>query len=189
MHDLKNSKGQMNVLDELYPSVKKNNDNLVKLRKASASKNGNMHDRCGCDEHDTCSSENHGESYVDVDYNYGIGEGKYKIIVRIKHNGIDYYGTGSDAWEKYMHVQRSHNLFETGKLTRPGDTNHRGGYFMSGSNDTYGDHNGALGLEVLDKNSEEQLWWAIWYFDQGWGDWGSQWLRCGHGYGFWFEDN
>ncbi|MDQ0902039.1 hypothetical protein QFZ80_005867 [Paenibacillus sp. V4I7] len=57
--------------------------------------------------------------------------------------------------------------------------------------DNPGKHTGTLGVEVLEKNTTNTIWWGLWYFNLGFKDhrdWGDQWLRCGHNYGFWLQD-
>ncbi|MED3977161.1 hypothetical protein P4639_27805 [Priestia megaterium] len=161
----------------------------VILQNSRATKNGNFRSRCGCGSIESCSSENHGKSYVNIDYNYGVGKGKYKIRVSINHYGADYYGNNHEiAWNKFINAPNAYHLFTTHKLDGPGAPG-RGGYFQSGNNDTPGRHTGALGLEVFDRNTDKTVWTALWYFKNGFGNWGDQWLRCGHDYAFWFKDN
>lgn len=148
----------------------------------------NFRARCGCDQVSDCSSESHGTAYVDVDYNYGVGRGRYDIVVRIRHYGRDMYGVGPDAWDNFVNAALANRLWKSDRLFGPGSPG-RGGYFDSGNNQTPGRHTGALGVEVFEPGTDNQIWWGIWYFEDGWGDWGDQWLRCGHTYNFWFADN
>lgn len=160
----------------------------IKLRQVLAFKS-NFRSRCGCDSIGSCNSESHGTAYADVDYNYGINNrGKYDIIVRINHYGLNYYTKDPNkAWIRFRDAPISYHLWSSSKLSGPGNPG-RGGYFQNGNNNTPGEHTGTLGVEVYEPTSNRQIWWGLWYFDDGWGDWGNQWLRCGHTYNFWFED-
>ncbi|MFC5649026.1 hypothetical protein ACFPYJ_07760 [Paenibacillus solisilvae] len=143
-----------------------------------ATKNPKFRDRCGCDDFGTCNSEWHGKSYISIAYG-----GKYDMVIHLNHYGLEYYGTESDAWEKFIHAPNTYHLWTSPK------GNGGAGFFYSGNNDTPGEHTGALGVEIFEKESDQQLWWGLWYFSEGFGnDWGQEWLRCGHDYDFWFKD-
>lgn len=155
-----------------------------------AEKNPNWRARCGCSQHGTCSTLNRGKSYAAVDYNHGVGPGKYKIKVWIKHFGKEYYGkpsTFAERWRKFKNAPASYTHFQTDILSGPNAPG-RQGYFMNDNNDTVGPQTGTLGLEVYDKNTGEHVWGSLYYFDEGFGNWGNEWLRCGHDYGFQFKD-
>jgi hypothetical protein len=158
----------------------------VKLTKALAFKK-NFRARCGCDQVGTCNSESHGTSYVDMDYNHGVGRGKHDVVCYIRHYGVDVYGTGPNMWAKFMNASKSARLFQSARLFGPGSPG-RGGYFGSGNNQTAGRHTGTLGLAVYKPGTNDLEYWACYCFTAGWGDWGDQWLRCGHTYNFWFAD-
>lgn len=155
-----------------------------------AERNPNFRKRCGCDDFGSCPSTNHGTSYAAVDYNHGVGPGKYNIKVWIKHYGKEYYGTPNtfeERWRKFQNAPRAYNHFKTEILSGPGAPG-RQGYFENGNNQTRGLRTGTLGLEVYDKTTGKSVWRSLYYFDQGFGDWGREWLRCGHDYGFQFKD-
>ncbi|EPY6430556.1 hypothetical protein [Clostridium sporogenes] len=174
-------------------SVEYRQDAPVILVNSWANKNPNFRKRCGCDDVSSCPSTNFGTSYVAVDYNHGVGPGKYKIKVWIKHYGKEYYGkpgTFEERWRKFQNAPRAYNHFSTDILPGPGAPG-RQGYFRNGNNDTPASpyrNTGTLGLEVYDKRTNKSIWRALYYFDQGFGNWGREWLRCGHDYGFQFRD-
>ncbi|WP_413324821.1 hypothetical protein ACL6ER_12510 [Bacillus inaquosorum] len=157
-------------------------DAPVHLEVVKAERSPNFRKRCGCEVIGPCSSESHGQSYANIYY-----EGsKYLYQVRINHYGIEYYGapdTFEEMWDIFNRAPLSYNLLTTPLLSGNG-----GGYFQSGNNNTPGRHTGALGLEVFDKSTRESIYKALWFFDQGWGDWGDQWLRCGQSYTFVFKE-
>lgn len=158
-----------------------------------ANKNSNFRRRCGCDAFGSCPSTNFGTSYAAVDYNFGVGPGKYKIKVWIKHYGKEYYGsrpTFEERWRLFQRAPKSYNHFSTAILPGPGAPG-RAGYFQNGNNNTPHSpyrNTGTLGLEVYDKVTNKSIWRALYYFEEGFGDWGREWLRCGHDYGFQFRD-
>lgn len=168
------------------PTRTSSNNHLVKLDQAGASKNGNWRSRCGCDRTGICTTSQHGTSYVAVDYNLGRGRGKYDIRAVINHYGRDYY----ENWEDFQFAfeNSTYGLVRTGRLYGQGSPG-REGYFSTGGNQTPGDHDGTLGVEVFDPGTNNRLYWALWDFNSGWQNWGDQWLHCGHDYGFWFSDN
>lgn len=156
-----------------------------------AEKNPNFRRRCGCDSFGSCPSTNHGTSYVAVDYNHRKGPGKYNIRVWIKHYGKEYYGrwnTFEERWRKFQNAPRSYTHFTSAILSGP-NASGRQNYFRNGHNDTPGLRTGTLGLEVYDKRTGRSVWRALYYFDSGFGSFGREWLRCGHDYGFQFEDS
>ncbi|WP_394548830.1 hypothetical protein [Priestia aryabhattai] len=162
----------------------------VILTQSWATRNANFRSRCGCDSIGSCPSTNHGQSYAAVDYNYGVGPGKYNIRVWIKHYGKENYGQGDTfekRWNSFQRAPNSYNHFTTSILSGPGAPG-RAGYFKNGNNDTPGLRTGTLGLEVYDKRTGNSVWRALYYFDGGFGNWGREWLRCGHDYGFEFKD-
>ncbi len=171
----------------IYPNVASNNF-PVKMVNGRVAKNANMRSRCGCGSVGSCSSTNHGKSYLDIDYNYGKGPGKYNILITVKRYGEEYYGTDQNAWYRFQHAPFSYTGNRTSKLGGPGAPG-RGFYFQNGNNQTPGLRTGALGVEVFDKATGNSLGWGLWYFTAGWNnEWGKEWYRCGHDYSFWFED-
>lgn len=165
-------------------------DAPVVLVNSWAEKNPNFRGRCGCNPVGTCSSLNRGTSYVAVDYNHGVGPGKYNIKVWIKHYGKEYYGrhsTHAERWRSFIRAPASYNHFQTSILTGPNSPG-RQGYMQNDNNDTPGLQTGTLGLEVYDKKTGKSVWRSLYYFDSGFGSWGREWLRCGHDYGFQFKD-
>ncbi len=150
----------------------------------------NLHRRCGCGSLGTCNSETHGTSFVSLVYNSEFTpENRYEIVVRINHYGRDYYGTGENAWGRFINAPSTYKLFISTRLFGP-NNNTGGGYFQSGNNQTPGDHFGTLGIEVFKPGTDEQVWWGLWYFHDSWpgpNNWGNQWLRCGHDYLFSFH--
>jgi len=178
------------IIPDEVSSVEYRQSAPVILVNSWANKNPNFRGRCGCDSIGTCSSLNRGQSYAAVDYNYGVGPGKYNIKVWIKHYGKDYYGkpnTFEERWRLFQHAPLSYNHFQTKIITGPGSPG-REGYFQNDNNDTPGLQTGTLGLEVYDKKTGNSVWRSLYYFDEGFGQWGKEWLRCGHDYGFEFKD-
>ncbi|WP_142312084.1 hypothetical protein [Bacillus toyonensis] len=129
---------------------------------------------------------------MDVDYNTNIGRtGNYFIQVTFKRFGLEVYGDDQDAWDRFVNAASSYGAAggSTSLLGGP-SAEGRKFNFRNGNNDTTGPRTGALGLGIFDKSNQDQLVsWAIWYFDQGWKDWGTEWYRCGQQYDFWFDDN
>ncbi|OLS35448.1 hypothetical protein [Bacillus sp. MRMR6] len=177
------------VPDEVSSEEYRQNAPVV-LINSWATKNPNFRKRCGCDDVSTCPSTNHGQSYAAVDYNYGKGPGKYNIKVWIKHYGKENYGkwpTFEERWRQFQRAPIAYNHFQTAILPGPNAPG-RQGYFRNGNNQTPGLRTGTLGLEVYDKRTGSSVWRSLYYFDQGFGSFGREWLRCGHDYGFQFED-
>nr|WP_088325874.1 hypothetical protein [Bacillus cereus] len=171
----------------IYPNVTSSNF-PIKMVNGRVEQNPNMRSRCGCDNFGPCSTYNHGQSYLAVDYNHGIGPGKYNILITVQRYGEEYYGTGQDAWYRFQHAPGTYTGNRTSKLGGPGAAG-REFYFRNGNNQTPGLRTGALGVEVFDKRTDRSLGWGLWYFTAGWSnDWGREWYRCGQDYGFWFED-
>lgn len=147
-------------------------------------------EQCGCTPGGSCSSKNRGVSFVAVDYNFGVGPGKYDIQVCINHYGKEYYGTENTfekRWYKFKHAPLAYIHFCTQKLSGPNAPG-RQGLFQNDNNETYGKQTGTLGLEVFDKRTGESVYRSLYYFETGF-PWGEEWLRCGHNYGFQFKDN
>ncbi|MED0945965.1 hypothetical protein [Bacillus mycoides] len=162
----------------------------VELVNHWVSKNRNFRGRCGCSQHGPCSSLNRGNSYVAVDYNHGVGPGKYNIQVCIKHYGKEYYGkenTFEKRWNKFKRAPSSYVHFCTNKLSGPNAPG-RQGYFQNDNNDTPGRQTGTLGLEVFDKRTGASVYRALYYFVNVFPNLGDEWLRCGHDFGFQFKD-
>ncbi|AOZ94069.1 hypothetical protein [Paenibacillus crassostreae] len=157
-------------------------------------RNANFRARCGCSPIGTCNSLNRGTSFCTVDYNAGVpAAAKYRIKVYIKHYGREYYNRGDTnfetIWRRFINAPSSYNHFTTAILDGPGSPG-RAGYFQNDNNDTPGPNTGTLGLQVFDRttNPPVTVYRALWYFDQGFANFGREWLRCGHDYAFLFRD-
>ncbi|MFK9120871.1 hypothetical protein ACJEBK_29205 [Peribacillus frigoritolerans] len=175
-----------------HPTVAPDFPGPIRLKSYSANKNKGKHRKwCFCDSFGACNSDNHGVSHVAIDYNYGIGDGRYDIVVAIKHYGFEQYGIGASAWEKFKKAPNAYGHFVSARLSGPNSAG-RQNYFQNGNNQTGKSLRGTLGVEVFEKGTSNQIWWGLWYFNYGnlgfGNSWGDQWLRCGHDYNFWFED-
>ncbi|WP_155894683.1 hypothetical protein [Bacillus sp. 37MA] len=133
------------------------------LVNAWATRNPNFRGRCGCSSIGACSDLNRGKSYAAVDYNHGVGPGKYNIKVWIKHHGKEYYGkhaTHEQRWSSFINAPRSHNLFSTSILTGPSSPG-REDYFDNDNNDTHGPIIKQAPLNQAAGILEKHLIWTI----------------------------
>ncbi|WHZ05853.1 hypothetical protein QNH48_15030 [Neobacillus sp. YX16] len=164
------------------PDVSAPGNPKIVLYGCGATKNPRCASRCGAS---YCRSIEHGESFCTTDYNADIGRrGNYDIIVYIRHGQ---FGTDSDTWRKFTNCASARKLFRTDTLTGPQSPG-RGKPFLSGNNNTSGRHTGSLAIEAFEPGTSNSVWWGIWYFNSGFGEWGDEWLRCGHDYWFLFRD-
>ena len=160
----------------------------MKLSGTLAKKNPNFRSRCRCDQTGPCNSAGWGSSYVTIDYNYKHLVSNYRIVVRLRHYGIDYYKRNNDVWTGFVKAPAAYCLWTSSILSGPAAPG-RDGYFMTGNNQTPPPPTGTVGVEaVVPDGSNRLVWWGLWDFNAGWDDWGKEWLRCGHDYWFWFED-
>ncbi|QUW20906.1 hypothetical protein JSQ81_13905 [Sporosarcina sp. Marseille-Q4063] len=165
----------------------------IRLKYYEATKNGNFRARCFCDAVSTCPSDYNGISWVSTYYNYGKGDGRYDIEVSINHFGLEYYGIGDSAWDKFIRAPIAYQHFTSARLSGgEGGRGDYGDYFQNGNNQTKGPNTGTLGVKVFEKGTMNQIWWGLWYFNYGnlgfGNSWGDAWMRCGHDYEFRFDD-